>query len=164
MTADDLPSLTRDTGPSAVDVGDGVVFRLAPGGYDGGLLGPRGSWMRLTVMDQVRPIREFAPSYFIAHVKVRSGRVLYWLIDEYTGGAHCCARFHFFTKSGDPPTLRYLGSTDGTSLPAEEPFLCLEGYRHFEDVDIRFEYFHTSYAESELSIPWAFYASTPGQS
>jgi hypothetical protein len=83
------------------------------------------------------------------------------MIGEYTGGMHCCARYHFFSRPAPDQALRYLGATAGSAEGIdEEPFLCHGGALFLEDWDTRFLYLHTPYAQSRLILP-THYRLTP---
>jgi hypothetical protein len=154
ISEDDLAG--KVPGPEQViqDAGDGVKLLLIPGITEKKLAGPRSAWMKISVTDRGRPIQELADSFYLGYAMLARGPVRFWMIGEYTGGAHCCARYHFFARSLPDEPLRYLGATRGSADGLdEEPFVCRNDKIHLKDMDIRFLYFHTPYAQSILAIP-----------
>ena len=147
--------------PGSFDAGDGVRFRMAPGLSERKLMGPPVTWMNITVLDGDRPVMDLPDSFYIGYALLAQGDVRYWMIGEYTGGMHCCARYHFFSRPAPGQALRYMGETAGSAQGIdEEPFLCLGGALYLEDWDTRFLYFHTPHAQSELILP-THYRLTP---
>lgn len=140
--------------PGSFDAGDGVRFRMAPGLPGRKLMGPPVTWMSITVLDGDTPVRDLPDSFYIGYGLLAQGEARYWMIGEYTGGMHCCARYHFFSRPASGQTLRYLGATAGSAEGIdEEPFLCRGGTLYLGDRDTRFLYFHTPYAQSRLILP-----------
>jgi len=147
--------------PGAFDAGDGVRFRMAPGLSERKLMGPPVTWMSITVLDTDAPVRDLPDSFYIGYALLAQGDARYWMIGEYTGGMHCCARYDFFSRPAPDQALRYLGATAGSAEGIdEEPFLCRNGALYLEDWDTRFLYFHTPYAQSQLILP-THYRLTP---
>lgn len=160
LSEDDLVCRTEYC-PGAFDAGGGVRFRMAPGLSDRKLMGPPVAWMTITVLDGDAPVRDLPDSFYIGYAHLAQGDARYWMIGEYTGGMHCCARYHFFVRPAPGQTLRYLGATAGSAEGiGEEPFLCRGGALFLEDRDTRFLYFHTPYAQSQLILP-THYRLTP---
>jgi hypothetical protein len=158
---EDLILRSMDQQPAGFDAGEGVTFRLVAGVNENKLAGPAHSWMSITVLDRGKSVKAFADSFYTAYGFFSSGHARFWMIEEYTGGMHCCTRYHFFARPEADQPLRYLGSTLGSS-PAleEEPFLCRDGVIYLKDFDIRFLYFHTPYVQSRLEVP-IYYRLTP---
>ena len=147
--------------PGGFDAGDGVRFRMAPGLSERKLMGPPVTWMNITVLDGDRPVMDLPDSFYIGYALLAQGDVRYWMIGEYTGGMHCCARYHFFSRPAPGQALRYMGETAGSAQGIDEgPFLCLGGALYLEDWDTRFLYFHAPHAQSELILP-THYRLTP---
>jgi hypothetical protein len=147
--------------PGRFDAGDGVRFRMAPGLSERKLMGPPVTWMNLTVLDGDRPVLDLPDSFYIGYAFLAQDDVRYWMIGEYTGGMHCCARYHFFSRPASGQALRYLGVTAGSAEGIdEEPFLCRNGALYLEDWDTRFLCFHTPCAQSQLILP-THYRLTP---
>ena len=147
--------------PGVFDARDGVSFRMAPGVSHRKLMGPPVTWMNVTVLDGDRPVLDLPDSFYIGYALLAQGDVRYWMIGEYTGGMHCCARYHFFSRQAPGKALHYLGATAGSAQGIdEEPFSCRDGTLYLEDGDTRFLYFHTPYAQSLLMIP-THYRLTP---
>jgi hypothetical protein len=140
--------------PGSFDAGNGVRFRMAPGLSERKLVGPPVAWMSIAVLDGDRPVLDLTDSFYIGYALLAQGDARYWMIGEYTGGMHCCARYHFFSRPGSGQALRYLGATAGSAQGIDgEPFLCRGGALYLEDWDTRFLYFHTPYALSQLILP-----------
>jgi len=99
--------------PGVFDAGDSVRFRMAPGISERKLMGPPVTWMNITVLDGDRPVLDLPDSFYIGYSLLAQGDVRYWMIGEYTGGMHCCARYHFFSRPAPEHTLRYLGANGG---------------------------------------------------
>lgn len=147
--------------PGVFDAGDGVSLRMAPGVSERKLMGPPVTWMNVTVLDGDRHVLTLPDSFYIGYALLAQGDVRYWMIGEYTGGMHCCARHHFFSRQAPGKALHYLGATAGSAQGIdEEPFSCRDGTLYLEDGDTRFLYFHTPYAQSLLMIP-THYRLTP---
>jgi hypothetical protein len=147
--------------PGRFDAGDGVGFLMAPGVSERKLMGPPVTWMNITVLDGDRPVLDLPDSFYIGYALLAQGDVRYWMIGEYTGGMHCCARYHFFSRPAPGQPLRYMGVTAGSAQGIdEEPFLCRNGTLYLEDWDTRFLHFHTPYAQSLLQLP-THYRLTP---
>ena len=147
--------------PGTFDAGDGVGFRMAPGLSERKLMGPPVTWMTITVLDGNVPVLDLPDSFYIGYVHLAQGDARFWMIGEYTGGMHCCARYHFFSRPAPGQALGYLGATAGSAEGIdEEPFLCRGGALYLEDRDTRFLYFHTPYAQSRLILP-TYYRLTP---
>jgi hypothetical protein len=150
----DLMLKSTDQQPLDVDAGEGVAFRLLPGGKKQTLAGPVHSWMRITVLDRGESIKDLPDSFYTEYALLSSGHARTWMIGEYTGGMHCCVRNHFFARSTEDQPLRYLGATAGSAAgPDGEPFHCRGGAIFLKDSDVRFLYFHTAYVGSRLDIP-----------
>ena len=132
-----------------------------PGMSERKLMGPPVTWMRITVLDGNAPVLQLPDSFYIGYALLAQGDVRYWMIGEYTGGMHCCARYHFFSRPAPGQPLRYMGVTAGSAQGIdEEPFSCRDGTLYLEDWDTRFLYFHTPYAQSLLMLP-THYRLTP---
>jgi hypothetical protein len=160
LSEDDLVCRTEYC-PGTFDAGDGVRFRMAPGLSERKLMGPPVAWMNITVLDGDVPLLDLPDSFYIGYALLAQGDARYWMIGEYTGGTHCCARYHFFSRPAPGQALRYLGATAGSAQGIDEaPFLCRNGTLYLEDWDTRFLYFHTPYAQSQLILP-THYRLTP---
>jgi hypothetical protein len=147
--------------PSDLDAGNGVVFRLSPAARERPLSGPAHSWMRVAVLNRGNIVKNLPDSFYTGYSSFSSEHRLFWMIAEYTGGMHCCTRYHFLAKAAAYQPLRYEGSTLGSSSALEEdPLLCRDGAIYLKDSDIRFLYFHIAYADSRLEIP-IYYRLTP---
>ena len=160
LSAEDL-SCRAGRCPGPVDAGDGVIFELAPGLAERKLLGPPTAWMSMTVLDRGSPVQRLPDSFYIGYTCLSMGEARYWMIGQYTGGMHCCVRYHFFAHPGPKQPLHYIGMTSGSSQGLEEePFSCRKGLLYLEDWDARFLYFHIPYARSTLVFP-THYRLTP---
>lgn len=162
LSEDDLVCRTEYC-PGTFDAGDGVRFRMAPGLSERKLIGPPVTWMNITVLDGDTPVLDLPDSFYIGYALLAQGDVRYWMIGEYTGGMHCCARYHFFSRPAPEQTLRYLGTTAGSAQGIDEaPFLCRSGILYLEDWDTRFLYFHTPYSQSLLLFPTHYQVTSSG--
>jgi hypothetical protein len=161
IAQEDLSLNSVDQLTSNLDAGEGVIFRLIHSSQRKKLNGPLYSWMRIAVLDRGMPVKELPDSYYIGYGLLSAGQARIWMIGEYTGGMHCCARYHFLAKPTEDKPLRYVGATLGSSAGIEEePFLCRNGTIYLKDYDTRFLYFHTPYSQSRLEIP-IYYRLTP---
>jgi hypothetical protein len=136
-----------------VDAGSDVVIKLSEANLQWRMPGPEIGRRRLTVFDRGQKISELPESFYVSFVCVEKEHRTYWVIEEYTGGMHCCIRYHFFSKSGQNRPMSYVGATDGTMSPRENPWVCKANELYYEDSDIRFVYFHGDYASSRLYVP-----------
>jgi hypothetical protein len=154
VAAEDLYGRLGTQASAVISAGNGVAFSLSRGRAENRLVGPASAWMRISVLEKGNPVKELPDSYYLGYALLKSGGSSFWMIEEYTGGAHCCARYHFFAQPAPGGRLRYLGATQGSSEGlADAPFTCGDGAVYFGDEDIRFLYFHTPYSASILAIP-----------
>lgn len=162
LAADDL-ACRPGSCPGSFDAGDGVKFVLSPGPPGKKLLGPPASWMKISLLDGDLTVRELPDSYYLGYARIAFKESGFWMIGEYTGGLHCCARYHFFARPSPGGTLVYIGATAGSAQAMDEqPFVCGRGALYLQDQDTRFLYFHTSYAESVLYIPTHYRLTAAG--
>lgn len=102
---------------------------------------------------------------FYEYVFLELGPELYWIISEFTGGAHCCGKYHFLARDQKRGGIIYLGDTRGHNGPPRPIRDCLrykQGRLFFQDLDNRFDYFHESHAGSLLvNLPERFYELDP---
>lgn len=152
--------VAKDLSSAIVDAGRGVAFELSATKPKEGTPGPEIGRRALSVIDRGQKIRVLPESFYISFTCVEKDHLTYWVVEEYTGGMHCCNRYHFFSKSSQDHPTRYVGATDGTMNPRENPWVCKGKNLYYEDSDIRFVYFHTDYASSRLYIP-RFYRLSP---
>jgi hypothetical protein len=152
--------LVKDQTPAAVDAGKGLTLELSAVAPKEGIPGPQIGRRGLTVLDNGKISKVLPESFYVSYSCVEKDLTTYWVVEEYTGGMHCCNRYHFFSKSGSDRPIRYLGATDGTMNPRDNPWVCKGNDIYFEDSDIRFVYFHIDYASSRLYIP-RFYHLAP---
>jgi hypothetical protein len=141
-----------------VDAGGGVVFRITAQGP--------GPWQQdLAVLADGRPLRRLEGGGFLAYARLEAPPASYWVLAEYTGGAHCCGRYHFLARPGPSQPVRYLGVTEGFNggpLPLAGLFFSQGGRLYFKSLDNRFDYFHAGHADSLLvNFPPTFYGLTP---
>lgn len=147
--------------PGNFYAGGSVSFRLAPGHEETKLSGPPQSWLTMTIMDRDIPVLDLPDSFYVGYAHLTLGPTDYWIIREYTGGMHCCTRYHFFSRPAPGKNVLYLGATAGSDEGlAAQPFSCRDGSLYLEDRDTRFLYFHTPYAQSLLLFP-RHYQITP---
>jgi hypothetical protein len=141
---------------ATVKVGAGVSLELRAAD---------GNWQQnLTIIAKGRRLKQLEGGRFLACARVEAGPVTYWGISEYTGGAHCCGQFTFLAQTAGQP-VRYLGKTRGyNGGPRDFPgsFKVRQGQLFFESFDDRFDYFHTSHADSLLvNVPRFYYRLSP---
>ena len=119
----------------------------------------------LTIMADGRQIQKLEGGRFMACARLEAGPITYWGISEFTGGAHCCGQFAFLARPAAGQPVRYLGQTvgyNGGPRDFPESFIARQGQLYFESYDNRFDYFHTSHAESLLvNVPETYYRLTP---
>ena len=154
----DLSSRLEGKKEALIEVGQGLVLRLrAPS------QGPFGEKLLLKADD--RRVVELEGGKFEECLGVKEGAANYWIISEYTGGAHCCAVYHFFGQAGPHKPIKYLGKTEGHNggpLSIREALVARGGGLFFTDLDNRFDYFHASHADSMLvNLPERHYQLSP---
>jgi hypothetical protein len=142
---------------ATVNVGGGVTLVLA---LVAGRFG-----QSLTILADGRQVQQLEGGRFIACARLEAGPITYWAISEFTGGAHCCGQFAFLARAAAGQSVRYLGQTVGyNGGPRDFPgsFTYRHGQLYFESFDNRFDYFHTSHADSLLvNVPRSYYRLTP---
>jgi hypothetical protein len=142
---------------ASVNAGGGVTLELATVDSRFG--------QNLTIMADGRQVQKLEGGRFMACARLEAGPVTYWAIGEFTGGAHCCGQFAFLARPAAGQPVRYLGQTVGyNGGPRDFPgsFMARQGQLYFESYDNRFDYFHTSHAESLLvNVPETYYRLTP---
>jgi hypothetical protein len=147
--------------PGIFPLGNGLNLQLNPGTSPRKLMGPPVTWMNITVLDGNNPVHHLPDSFYLGYGYLQQGDFEYIMIGEYTGGMHCCSRYHFYVRSASGGRLRYLGKTAETAEGLDEdPFSCQNDQLYLEDWDARFLYFHTPYAKSLLLFP-THYKITP---
>jgi hypothetical protein len=154
---EDLESLTQGKQGAKVDLGDGVTLRIV-----------QGKWamqQNLVVFDRGRKILKLEGGKFIEAARLDAGPVRYWLVSAYSGGAHCCGVYYFFSRPQPGQPLRYLGETPGHNggpLKLRKAVLFRQGLIYLTAFDNRFDYFHESHAGSMLvNVPRVFYLLSP---
>jgi hypothetical protein len=154
----DLSSRLEGKKEALLEAGQGLVLRLTAPPE-----GPFGEKLLLKTDD--RRVTEIEGGTFEECLGVKEGAALSWIISEYTGGAHCCAVYHFFGLAGPHKPIKYLGKTEGhngSPLPIREALVEREGGLFFTDLDNRFDYFHASHADSMLvNLPERHYQLSP---
>ncbi len=143
-----------------LDVGEEVSLRIIAGRTSRKLAGPPSGWMKISVLERGNRVRDLPESFYLDYKLLVSGPYLYWMIGEYTGGAYCCVRYHFFGRAPNG-FLQYLGVTLGSvgSLD-DEPFLCRSEGIYLRGQDTRFMNFHTPQAATRLIFD-IYYRLTP---
>lgn len=154
----DLSARLEGKKEAVIDAGQGLVLRLTAPPQ-----GPFGE--KIALEADGRQVAEIEGGTFEECLGVREGTALYWIISEYTGGAHCCAVYHFFGRAGPQKPIRNLGKTKGHNggpRPIREALVEQKGALFFTDLDNRFDYFHASHADSMLvNLPARHYQLTP---
>ncbi|MBN1546962.1 MAG: hypothetical protein JW902_09905 [Syntrophaceae bacterium] len=154
ILADDDLVCVEEICPGTLDIGGGVFLQLAPGQKEMMLAGPPVTWMNIGILDKNRLVRQLPDSFYIGYAQIAHAGASYLMIGEYTGGMHCCSRYHFFARPAPDQDLIYVGTTASTGEGIESnPFSCHDGALYLEDWDTRFQYFHTPYARSLLEFP-----------
>ena len=152
-----LEPLLEGKSTATVNAGGGVTLVIAA--VDGNFR------QDLTILTDGREVRRLAGGRFIACARLEAGPITYWAIAEFTGGAHCCGQFAFLARAAAGQPVRYLGQTLGyNGGPRDFPgsFTYRQGQLYFESFDNRFDYFHTSHADSLLvNVPQSYYRLTP---
>ncbi|MDP3182592.1 MAG: hypothetical protein Q8M54_07200 [Desulfobaccales bacterium] len=138
-----------------IEAGGGVFFKISP---------QEMFRQNMIIFDKKIKVVGLEGGRFIAYARIESGPTIYWIIGEYTGGAHCCGVYHFLSRPEGGQPVRYLGKTTGhNGGPLPLGGLCIyhQGQLYFKDLDNRFDYFHASHADSRLvNFPPRFYHLT----
>jgi hypothetical protein len=155
----DLGKLLQGKPEVSVEAGEGVSFRV--------VAAPEGGFRQdLTVYDGGRKVKDLEGGRFTEFARLEAPAASYWIIGEFTGGAHCCGQFHFFSRPGAGHPLKYLGKTEGYNggpMPLTGSFIFRDGEIFCRSFLDRFDYFHASHAESMLvNVPPVFYHLSPG--
>jgi hypothetical protein len=153
----DLEKVLVGKKTSTVNAGGGVSLELTA---------VDGIWRQnLTILADGRKLKKIEGGRFISGARLDVGPVNYWAISEYTGGAHCCGQFIFLARAAAGQQVRYLGKTTGyNGGPRDFPgsFKERQGQLYFESFDDRFDYFHTTHADSMLvNVPRYYYRLSP---
>lgn len=143
---------------ATIDAGHGLVLRLT-----GPSMGPFGGEVVLEAKG--RQIAKLKGGKFEECLGVKQGAATYWILSEYTGGAHCCGVYHFFVQAESHKPIKYLGKTEGHNggpLPIRKELVERGGALFFTDLDNRFDYFHSSHADCMLvNLPESHYQLSP---
>jgi hypothetical protein len=141
-----------------VDAGGGVSFKIVRGDSE--------LRQKLVVFDRGQEIDELEEGSFSEYARVQSGGSVYWVVSQFTGGAHCCGVYYVLCRPGPGQPLRFLdvtGGHNGGPLALAEAFVSHRGRLYLRSLDDRFDYFHASHAGSLLvNVPATFYHLTPG--
>jgi hypothetical protein len=116
----------------------------------------------MTVWYQGIKVKEIKTNgYFTGYSTHVADSVTYWVVEDYSGGAHCCTTQAFFCRPAPEKPVKFLGAIGlGHGDPLGAPKLsCRGGKIYFEVSDWRFAYFHTSFAQS-FAFP-RFYQLSP---
>ena len=154
----DLSSRLEGKKEAVIDAGEGLVLRLtAP---PQGLFGET-----LLLQADGRQVAEIRGGKFEECLGVKTNSATYWIVSEYSGGAHCCGVYHFFGQGGPQKPIRSLSKTEGHNggpLPLRKCLVERQGALFFTDLDNRFDYFHESHAGSMLvNLPERHYQLSP---
>ena len=154
----DLEKLTENRTPASLALAPDITLTISPSA-DGMFVED------LSLTQRGASIARFEGGKFVEGAKVEANSTAYWIISEYSGGAHCCGVYHFFAKPGGGKPVDYLGQTrghNGGPLPLKELLIIKDDKIFFQDMDNRFDYFHESHAGSMLvNTPDTFYEVTP---
>ena len=155
----DLSSQIEGKKEAVIDAGQGLVVRLTapPEGR------PFGESLFLKA--EGRQVTKIDGGKFEECLGVKKNSTNYWIVSEYSGGAHCCGVYHFFAQSGPHEPVSYLGKSEGHNggpLPLRKCLVERGGALFFTDLDNRFDYFHESHAGSMLvNLPDRYYQLSP---
>jgi hypothetical protein len=152
----DLDKFSESRSPVQVDGGFGLSLRLSrPGMFED----------KLEVREGNRQVTVLEGGRFTELLSLEWGPARYWIIGEYSGGAHCCGQYHFLAQSGPQSPVKYLGNSlghNGGPLSLKQALRPHQGQLYFQDLDNRFDYFHESHAGSLLvNLPEKFLRLTP---
>ncbi len=154
----DLSARLAGQKEAVMDAGEGLGLRLtAP---------PEGPFgQKLLVSADGRQVADLDGGKFEQSLGVKQNAAGYWIISEYTGGAHCCAEYHFFGRPGPQQPVRYMGKSaghNGGPRPIQKALVERREGLFFNDLDNRFDYFHESHAGSMLvNLPARHYQLSP---
>ncbi len=145
-----------------VEAGQGVILVMEP-------LKPAdpetGDQNRLTVWDRGIKVKEIRTSgWFMGFSRQEAASVTYWLLEDFSGGAHCCFRQHFFCRPAGQVPVKFLGAINLGNAGEEtykEQFQCQDGKVILKSHDDRFAYFMTSYAQSGVMFFPRFHQISP---
>lgn len=155
LNLENLPTAKKEAG---VDLGEGVSLKISQGKWP--------NQESLLVFDRGQKTKEFPEAgKIIEAARLESGPGRYWIISAFSGGAHCCGVYYFFSRPDSGLPLRYLGETPGHNggpLKLKDSILARQGQIYFASFDDRFDYFHESHAGSMLvNVPRTFYRLSP---
>lgn len=154
----DLSSRLEGKKEVVIDAGQGLVLRLTAPPE-----GPFGE--KLLLEADGRRVAEIKGGTFEECLGVQENSATYWIVSEYSGGAHCCGVYHFFAQPGPHKPVSYLGKSEGHNggpLPLRKCLVERQGALFFTDLDNRFDYFHESHAGSMLvNLPERHYQLSP---
>jgi hypothetical protein len=154
----DLEKMTETRTTVNLTLGPGVTLTISP--PPNGMFGEM-----LDLAEKGKTIARIDGGKFMQCAKVEANSTTYWLLSEYSGGAHCCGVYHFFAKPHQKTSVRHLGETrghNGGPLSLKKLLIFRDHKLFFQDMDNRFDYFHESHAGSLLvNIPETFYEVTP---
>jgi hypothetical protein len=132
-----------------VEAGQGLTLVLEP------LQPPdpdTGDQTRLTVWDRGVKLKEIRTSgWFLGFSRQETAAATYWLLEDFSGGAHCCFRQHFFCRPAVQAPVKFLGALNLGNAGEEtyqKQLQCRDGQAILQGYDDRFAYFMTSYALS----------------
>jgi hypothetical protein len=145
-----------------VDAGQGLTLVMEP------LKPPdpeTGDQNRLTVWDRGVKVKEIRTSgWFMGFSRQETASVTYWLLEDFSGGAHCCFRQHLFCLPARQASVKFLGAINLGNAGEEtyqEQFHCQDGKIILQSEDDRFAYFMTSFATSGVMFFPRFHQISP---
>jgi hypothetical protein len=154
----DLAARMEGKKEASIEAGEGLVLHLT-----GPKVGPFGE--KIVLDADGRQVAKIKGGKFEECLGVKQGAAIYWIISEYSGGAHCCGVYHFFGQAGPHKPIRNLGKTEGHNggpLSIRKQLVERGGALFFTDLDNRFDYFHSSHAGSMLvNLPPRHYQLSP---
>lgn len=106
---DRMLEATRE--PVSVNAGDVIRFQF------GAVASEPMPFRRLAVWDGQRRIQ--LPDHeevYSSFARVTFGYVTYWVVEGFSGGAHCCTTYHIFVRPGSGQPLTMLGDVGGYNV------------------------------------------------
>jgi len=107
----------------------------------------------LTVVDGASRLYETESGLFESAALYRYAGAYHLVVTEYTGGAHCCGRYHVFSRDAVARSWHVIGSSgaeNGGPSPAWDALVPTGGRLYLREMDNRFDYFHACHACSLL--------------
>jgi len=146
-----------------LEAGDGVTLTLAP-------VKNSKNETQLTVRHRAKVAATLKTTYyFSACFCLEARQARYWVVEAYTGGAHCCFTHYYFCRPEAGKPVRALGQIDLGHAQEDDDWgnlspgniFCLQGQPYIRYFDTRFAAFGTCYARSHVMFFPVFYRLSP---